>query len=755
MAATPPGPHPLTPIPLPAPGRVEGLCALLAGGGPRIAKRLETLLAGCKEARFRLLSPPDLPSALEILERGAADLVFLEMGGAAAKDLESLERLSGAAPDTPIVALLARPVAAERAAQILLAGAQECLVRTRLNPEILERAARYAIERHATERSLRRTEENFRLLADHIPGVIYIRAAGPEGETHFINRHVETLTGIPAEAYLDGRARLADLIHPEDRRDAERQVELAIARGEPYHLTYRLRDRSGAWRWIEDFGVAIFRSRDSALFLEGFLWDVTERKQAERERRILGRLGLDLVEADNVTSMGVALSRATEELFLWDAFFLGQRVAGEDYFRLAYGVDKVGGRRIVVQPPKPEKIRYEHLPGLLQGEPALINRQSDKEPGFQPFGDRARKSASLIYVPILLGDKVYGVLSVQSYTQNFFSPADVERLKALADIVAPALRRFQAEESLRRSEERASALLAAIPDLIFLLGADGRYLDFNAPAHRRPRTPPEDFIGKTVFELLPEEVAGPALDHIQRALRSRKAEVFEYALELEGVLTHFEARLIPCGQDRALAIIRDISDRVRDREALARQARQLEEANERLAQLARTDDLTGLCNRRYFMDSLRHECALALRHKIPLCLMILDLDHFKEINDTYGHLVGDRALQAAAALLPTIARETDIVSRVGGEEFAILLPYTELDGAFVLAERLRAHMAATSIEAHGQTIHLTCSIGVADYQIHAGEEMVSLYRRADHAMFDAKAAGRNCVRVAPAFSGAT
>jgi diguanylate cyclase (GGDEF)-like protein len=157
---------------------------------------------------------------------------------------------------------------------------------------------------------------------------------------------------------------------------------------------------------------------------------------------------------------------------------------------------------------------------------------------------------------------------------------------------------------------------------------------------------------------------------------------------------------------------------------------------------AATDGLTGLPNARALRDNLVRMVAQANRSSLTLSVILCDLDHFKEINDVYGHEKGDEALAAASAVLKAGVRESDLAGRYGGEEFLILLPDTSLEGALTLAEKLRASIAL--LEVPGIDRRITASFGVAAFPVDAPDG-TALVRIADRALYAAKAAGRNCV----------
>jgi diguanylate cyclase (GGDEF)-like protein len=167
-----------------------------------------------------------------------------------------------------------------------------------------------------------------------------------------------------------------------------------------------------------------------------------------------------------------------------------------------------------------------------------------------------------------------------------------------------------------------------------------------------------------------------------------------------------------------------------------------------LSRLATTDALTGLANRRRFTEQLARETASARRYGHALSLLFLDLDHFKAVNDTHGHAVGDRVLQQVARLLAERARSTDLVARIGGEEFAVLLPSTDAAGARLVAEDLCARVRAHDF---GALPRVTASIGLAQFRPEAGDDCgACLFADADRALYAAKTAGRDRVAQTPA-----
>ena len=215
-----------------------------------------------------------------------------------------------------------------------------------------------------------------------------------------------------------------------------------------------------------------------------------------------------------------------------------------------------------------------------------------------------------------------------------------------------------------------------------------------------------------------------ALDQEREAIRGLEAGADDY------ITKPFNERVLAARTSAA----------VRRRQISAENARLMSE----LEKLATTDTLTGLLSRRAFFAGFERELLAAIRHDMPLSVLLLDLDFFKKINDGYGHPVGDTTLRALAALLKRQFRPTDLLCRFGGEEFAVLLPATDEANAYEMAEQARAAIADLAISAGGSQLRITASFGVASRQGDVSATDVIL-ERADEALTIAKQTGRNRV----------
>lgn len=293
-------------------------------------------------------------------------------------------------------------------------------------------------------------------------------------------------------------------------------------------------------------------------------------------------------------------------------------------------------------------------------------------------------------------------------------------------------------------------LLDLVPvarDAVFLGMAEGvvvfdeqdRVVDFNPAARRLFPNLGGTAVGRPIAEILTSYPAAHGL------LAAGAASETEIGVEVDGQSRFYQVRLSSIRSRRGRALGRALSFSDTTEQAVLRQ---------RLAGLATTDELTGAANRRAFHDVGRREIARAKRSGRALSLIILDLDHFKSINDRWGHAARDAALVETCRRLRSALRTTDTLSRHGGEEFAILLPETPPAQAVLAAERLRAALSDEPLPIGGGiAATLTASFGVAGVDRVDGESVEDLIRAADRAMYEAKAAGRGCVRLAAGVAG--
>jgi diguanylate cyclase (GGDEF)-like protein len=220
-------------------------------------------------------------------------------------------------------------------------------------------------------------------------------------------------------------------------------------------------------------------------------------------------------------------------------------------------------------------------------------------------------------------------------------------------------------------------------------------------------------------------------------------EVMLLSFALAQRINHERTRRI-LAQQEALEIQRLANEQLEENVAMRTQ--ELELANLKLKEISDTDQLTGLKNRRFLDLSLEHEFRRAMRYKHPVSILIIDIDLFKSINDTYGHLIGDECIKEVAVRFSSLLRApTDVAARYGGEEFCVILPETSLDGALTVAERIRKTIHDKKFEAEGFSKTLSVSVGVFSKIPDSNDSITSFLDKSDKALYTAKQNGRNRV----------
>jgi diguanylate cyclase (GGDEF)-like protein/PAS domain S-box-containing protein len=296
------------------------------------------------------------------------------------------------------------------------------------------------------------------------------------------------------------------------------------------------------------------------------------------------------------------------------------------------------------------------------------------------------------------------------------------------------------------TQNKLQATLDAIPDLMFELDADGRYLDFHSPRHDLLAAPPEQFLGRTVTDVLPPEAATICMAALREADREGTSTGKEFELPLPQGKRWFELSVSrkanSSTEPRFIVLSRDVSAR--------------KEAEKKIFRLAYFDTLTGLPNRLAFSERLQREVQRASQPDSKLAVLFMDLDGFKNVNDTLGHGAGDLLLQYVADRLHLAVRPADLVAhnsataaefdlaRLGGDEFTLLIPQLRHgEDALTVAHRIHELMQRPFV-LEGREIILTTSIGIAVYP-DDGSDAATLLQHADTAMYHAKDLGRdNC-----------
>jgi diguanylate cyclase (GGDEF)-like protein/PAS domain S-box-containing protein len=291
-------------------------------------------------------------------------------------------------------------------------------------------------------------------------------------------------------------------------------------------------------------------------------------------------------------------------------------------------------------------------------------------------------------------------------------------------------------DQLRRSEDRARTFMNTARDAVVVVDSNSCIVEFNRAAEVLFGYSVDEVAGRRLDMLMPPSEAAMHRRHVQAANASAEARAMSRGREVTA--RHKDGREFPIdvtvgssgdgAQSFHVGIIRDISERKRLELELQRQAS--------------TDGLTGVLNRRAFTAESERLISVALRHGRPLSLMVIDADHFKKVNDVFGHPTGDAVLKALALTLGQALRTSDVLGRLGGEEFGIVLPETDATGAREVGERLLQAVRERRIEHDGHTLNITVSIGATVLSA-SDDSFESAFQRADRALYDAKHGGRD------------
>lgn len=325
----------------------------------------------------------------------------------------------------------------------------------------------------------------------------------------------------------------------------------------------------------------------------------------------------------------------------------------------------------------------------------------------------------------------------------------------------------RARTTLARSEQKYRRLFesltegVAINEMVYDAAGqavDYKMVDVNSAFEKQTGRPRDAIVGRMSTQFLAVN-RPPNIDRYAEVLHTGKSQEFEYrypALERD-----FYVRAIPHDGNHFAIVLTDVTEqkvlqaqRYADHLQLQDQYKEILKLKEELQDQALHDPLTNLHNRRFFNETLPRELARARRESYPVALIVFDIDHFKRVNDTYGHAVGDDVLRAVSSLLGEHIRESDILCRFGGEEFLMALSAMDEDQAFQRADDIQRKMALLTIAAPSGVVRVTISAGVACYPRHGGE-MSTLFAAADEALYQAKNEGRDRVVIAKTMKTAT
>ncbi|MHA4870756.1 bifunctional diguanylate cyclase/phosphodiesterase [Duganella sp. PWIR1] len=534
-------------------------------------------------------------------------------------------------------------------------------------------------------------EERFRTIVTQVPGAVF--RFRPDGPIDFVSDTIEDISGYSAAQFMRSTTHSwTNLIAPEDRKKQRRVIGQAIQDGQSYEIEYRILDASGAERWVQENGQPQppDGGRD-APWVDGIISDISQRKHNEmrieallsEQSAILGNVmfGVMFVRHRSI----VSVNRRCEELFGYEP---GDMTGASTsmLFLNTFDFESSGARQ---------------YPSLSHGDYFNEERQYRRKDG-----------------------SVFWCL-VSGYALDR-SRANEGSIWVFADITE----RKEAEEKLRLS----ATVIEHIADGVVVLDAQGTIVAVNPAFTLITGYSEEEAIGKDrTLTRSGRQDPGFYDDMWQEQL-----EQGFWRGELWNLRKNGELYL----EFLTVSAVRDTSGATTHYVGVFSDITKAKESQEKLDHLAHHDPLTALPNRLLFHDRLQHALLRASRDGEQLALLFIDLDRFKNVNDTLGHHIGDELLKQVAKALQDRLREGDTLARLGGDEFIVLLEDIENQfGASQVAEKL-VQMFEEPFMVAGHELFVTCSVGISLFPDDASD-LNMLIRNADVAMYQAKARGRN------------
>ena len=631
---------------------------------------------------------------IERLSDSNIDCVVLDYRLPDLDGIEFLQQIKSADGDVRVPVIILTGQGNERVAvEAMKNGASDYLVKGELNPDLLIRSVRYAVERKKADNTLKEHLSFMNTLIDTIPNPICYK----NNDMIMVgcNRAFEELVRLPKKSIL---GKTVYDVYPKDLADFVNETDRRLL-GEPGIRVFEstMEGLGGQIRELICYRATYPDSRGNVGGIVGIMLDITQRKQSEVElQKAKHELELNLSE----------LRKANRKI-------LDHQKTVIEEERLKVLLQIAGATAHELNQP------LTALLGNIELMRLNIDRPDQLMNNIYRIEEAGRRVASIV-------DKIQNIR--HDDTKQYYDGVNIINLDQRINIlsVEDSYADFNVLETLIRdignvNITHASSMKQAVVkledhnfDLILLdhILPDGTSLDFMSVMEEKE------------FDIPVVIVTGQG----DEMVASQVIQIGAYDYLPKSNLNH----------DSLSRVITNSMEKFR----LKKEA-QL--AMEKMAYMSIRDELTGLYNRRFFMEVLERELSRAMRYNSKLVLCMIDLDHFKNINVTYGRLAGDKALSDIGKKLKESLRQSDLVCRYGGEEFAAIFPNTDLEHAYFVSERFRNSIAESVFSYQTSTFRLTVSIGMAGFDHPYTLTGTEVIRKADEALFQAKSKGRNVV----------
>jgi diguanylate cyclase (GGDEF)-like protein/PAS domain S-box-containing protein len=571
------------------------------------------------------------------------------------------------------------------------------------------------VERKRAEKALQESETRYRRLVENSPDVVYT-FSNKHGGIYYSPR-AEQVLGHPVEYLYAHPFTWNESIHPEDRNRIS-GITNNLESGKPFDIEYRIQDADGNWRWLRDRSIGQHIEKDE-LVIEGLATDVTERKLADEIIKKSERRFRSLIE--NSTDGLTLLDRSGAIIY-----------EGPSVFRLTgYEVGERAGRSAI------NTIYPEDVPVAQAALARVMAARHNQETAIFRL---VRKDGSVWWT--------------EATATNLLDEPDV---RAVVINYHDITERKQSQERIQQAHDFYLKMLRDAPALIWRAGLDAKcnwfnqtWLDFTGRSLKQELGDgwtegihPDDFQACVQTHLTCFAVRQPF--EMEYRLKHHSGEyrwILDIGRPLLNLDNSFGGYIGYCFDvtERKLA-----ENKLHQANAdLKAHLEEIEMLEEQLREQAIRDYLTGLFNRGYLQETLNREIARVNREKQPVGIIIMDVDYFKRVNDSYGHAAGDSILNALGNLIKANIRLGDVPCRYGGEEFVIVLPGASLEITQERAVFIHQKIGEMRVPHESQDLRITVSMGVAAFPLH-GQTGDDVLIRADRALYQAKQNGRNQV----------
>jgi diguanylate cyclase (GGDEF)-like protein/PAS domain S-box-containing protein len=604
-------------------------------------------------------------------------------------------------------------------------------------------------EREQAEQEIHKTHELYSR-AIEAAGAVPYRLDYSTGNYEFPGNEIEDITGFGAaeldQKAFEGRTLTHRILSPSaDLSEQERIAKLHSGEIETYRGELEFERKDGGRIWLSDASITERDQTGKVVGSLGILMDITERKRTEVRATAFASLGERLNEATSGAEAARVVAETANQLFPWDSCSIRLYDPRNDTFIDMHSQDVVDGMRCQITEPGDITRPSATARRVLKGESILVLRAPGEmpSPDLTGFGTTNTISASLMFAPIRHLGRVLGIAAFHSYRLNAFTPHDLEDLQALADHCAAGIERAQLYDSLKHSEEQLRTIWDNTGSGMRLTDSEGIMQMVNPAFCELVEMDEEELVGKPMAVIYAPDMVERVTAQYKRRFAERSVDnvLMRNMVLWNGKTITFEIanRFVTTVEGPTLLGV------INDRTVQHALEEELRRANKELELQATVDSLTSLSNRRHILETLHREAARATRYRLLLSFLMVDLDHFKSVNDTHGHLAGDMVLARVGRVIQNNIREMDSAGRYGGEEFCVVMPETGLPGALTIADRLRRRLAEEIFTTpDGIEFRVTCSIGAAQCDLHT-TNVNALLQEADNALYRAKDAGRNRV----------